>query len=139
MYSFLKTLQPGNQVEKAEKNIEAKEQLAKLIDAAEQELPHEALYPEPGAVTEVDERTGRAVRSIWRETAEIYGGIQASELADHRREIPMMSSLISKLKKGIIWDEIGLGDQLDGVAAPAAAYTSGEATMKDCEQIEASR
>lgn len=339
MYEFQKDLLFDNAVEKAaeiasyrlhtkeslsdkavEKHSATKEeQLAMLIDAAEQALPHEVLYPEPGAVTEVDERTGRAVRSIWRETAEIYGGIQASELADlrsnplcrgiylfeaqglttpsriviwnntqgngvpnylnnpndwslahaaahiaaingagissvqyairdlrnadlniekafddllqdaraaieraiagafenivqHRgaparedmrelaelaarydsaseindslgmdwsplraseiveddpkrldalndeetcrafaegcldyaashigEEFPMMNSLISNLKKGIIWDEIGLGDQFDGVAALAAAYTRCEATMKDCEQIEASR
>lgn len=159
MYEFQKDLLFDNGVEKAadvaryrlhtkeslsdkavEKHSATKEeQLAMLIDAAEQMLPHEVLYPEPGAVTEVDERTGRAVRSIWRETAQIYGGIQASELADRRREIPMMNSLISNLKKGIIWDEIGLGDQLDGVDALSAAYTRCEATVKDCEQIEASR
>ncbi len=104
MYEFQKDLLFDNAVEKAaeiasyrlhtkeslsdkavEKHSATKEeQLAMLIDAAEQALPHEVLYPEPSAVTEVDERTGRAVRSIWRETAEIYGGIQASELADLR-------------------------------------------------------
>lgn len=83
MYSFLKTLQPGNQVEKAEKNMEDKERLAKLIDAAEQVLTHEILYPEPGDVMEVDERTARAIREIQQEVVKIYGNPLAAELSDN--------------------------------------------------------
>lgn len=76
-----------------------------------------------------DEETCRAFAEGCLDYAESHIG----------EKFPMMSSLIANLKKGIIWDEIGLGDQLDGVDALSAAYTRCEATVKDCEQIEASR
>ncbi len=50
-----------------------RERLAKLVAAAEGALPREVLYPDPGEPVTLDDRTARAVKAIWAETADIFG------------------------------------------------------------------
>lgn len=50
-----------------------RERLAELVEAAEGALPREVLYPDPGEPVTLDDRTARAVKAIWAETADIFG------------------------------------------------------------------
>lgn len=50
-----------------------RERLAELVAAAEGALPREVLYPDPGEPVTLDDRTARAVKAIWAETADIFG------------------------------------------------------------------
>ena len=68
MYKFEEIMARGDDDDRT-----VRERLAELVAAAEGALPREVLYPDPGRAVTLDDRTARAVKAIWAETADIFG------------------------------------------------------------------